>query len=179
MRAKFSRGVIGPWFVTGKSAVRTYKDGRILCVANEDATGQIYYPNGRVAVSVEKGGADGSVTRIVLKTPGGIGRDGITRRPRLCGIFDSLGSGVVYDEGGKKIVFDQNQGYLRQDGTVPVHWRWHNLQYVGSRTTVAESAYPGLEHRTPKDPAAVAVIKRMVWPISCFDSSLNREVNKP
>ncbi|KAL0268441.1 UNVERIFIED_CONTAM: hypothetical protein PYX00_010392 [Menopon gallinae] len=155
MKAKFSRNVISPWFITGKSCIRTYKDGQLLCVSNVDGTGRIFYPNGKVAVIISK--TAGNITRIVVKTPGGVGRDGVRRRSRVCGVFDSLGNGVVYDEKGKKIVYDQKQGFLRHNGNVLVHWRWHNLESGGSRTTISETVYP--EHRM--DPAAVEVIKKM------------------
>lgn len=57
---------------------------------------------------------------------------------RLCAMFDSLGNSVVYDPFGKKrLVYTQSHGVLYDTPNgYPLFWKWHDIDYTGSLTTI-------------------------------------------
>lgn len=139
MKAKFSHPEISPWFkIRDDKLIKNYPNGKVLCEANEDATGKIYYPNGKVAIEIKKVGRNKQKTQIWVMSPGGIDDDGVRRPAKLCALFDSLGNGVVYNHcGEKRMVYDQNRGVLWDaPNGVPVYWKWHNFAYSGSLTSL-------------------------------------------
>lgn len=131
MKAKFSHPTICSWFKERKEdAIGHYSNGKILYKAKKNGTGMIFYPNGRIAIKIEKGGVQKLRSRIWVYNPGEVDRDGKWYPAKFCALFDSSGNGVVYDEClKKKLIYNQEEGalYDMPNGKT-MRWKWHNIQ---------------------------------------------------
>ncbi|XP_048514163.1 uncharacterized protein LOC125501717 isoform X4 [Athalia rosae] len=55
---------------------------------------------------------------------------GVMRPPKVIGIFDSMGNGIVYDKDcDVRLSYDQNGGvFLDTPSKVPFSWKWNNFE---------------------------------------------------
>ncbi|XP_069696332.1 uncharacterized protein [Periplaneta americana] len=113
-----------------ESEVRFYENGKKFTEFLQNGNANVYYPNGRLAITYRKR-EDGYIVEVTQ--PGG--RDegtGIPRKPSLAGLFDSMGNGVLYDYSGNiRVNFTQREGVLMDTPNKrPVRWRWQALSHM-------------------------------------------------
>lgn len=120
-----------------------YSDGRILFSARKNGTGKIYYPNGKLAIKIEKSGKGKEDTRVWAFHSGEVEKDGKRSQPKICGLFDSLGNGVIYDRFMEKnLVYNQVEGYLKKENNTYVKWKWHDMGYHNSTASLTGVVNP-------------------------------------
>ena len=163
MKAKFSHHVICPWFKNRKKdIIEKYSNGKTLYVAKKDGTGRIYYPNGKLAMKIEKRGHQKSLTKIWIFNSGEIERTGVRHPQNFCALFDSLGNGLVYDHCmNKKIVFNQTEGISYVLSGLPFRWKWHDLK-IKVYTDKKKEIYMGRKTKIKDDSIEKAVVTKKV-----------------
>lgn len=132
MNAKFAHSDICPWFKEREEDfLDRYPNGQILYIARKNGSGKIYYPNGRVAVDIEKAETLTQIprTKIWIYHSGEVERDGKRKPVGLCAVFESLGNGIVYGDClRKRLVYNQKEGILYTPFGIPIRWKWHDIQ---------------------------------------------------
>ncbi|KAF7399471.1 hypothetical protein HZH68_008063 [Vespula germanica] len=105
---------------------RYYEDGVTPFLSfHPDETGKVFYPNGRTAVKIHKP-ENREYDMYTVFTPGGKDIVGITRKPQIIAVFDSLCNGVILDENGiTRLSYNQIGGIWRDNpGGLPFLWTW-------------------------------------------------------
>ncbi|KAI4494141.1 hypothetical protein M0802_009175 [Mischocyttarus mexicanus] len=105
---------------------RYYEDGVTpFLTFHPDTTAELFYPNGRIAVKIDKPENRKYDTYTVF-TPGGKDIVGIGRKQKIVAIFDSLGNGIILDENGTtRLSYNQIGGIWKDNpGGLPFLWTW-------------------------------------------------------
>ncbi|XP_048514158.1 uncharacterized protein LOC125501717 isoform X2 [Athalia rosae] len=76
--------------------------------------------------------SDGTIKNEIYKVYSQEEKDvmGVMRPPKVIGIFDSMGNGIVYDKDcDVRLSYDQNGGvFLDTPSKVPFSWKWNNFE---------------------------------------------------
>ncbi|KAI4477164.1 hypothetical protein M0804_012985 [Polistes exclamans] len=106
---------------------RYYEDGvtPFLTFHPDATTAELFYPNGRIAVKIDKPENREYDTYTVF-TPGGKDIVGLGKKQQLIAIFDSLGNGIILDENGTtRLSYNQIGGIWKDNpGGLPFLWTW-------------------------------------------------------
>ncbi|KAK6617826.1 hypothetical protein RUM43_014054 [Polyplax serrata] len=180
MNARFAHSDICPWFKEREEDfLDRYPNGQILYIARKNGSGKIYYPNGRVAVDIEKAETLTQIprTKIWIYHSGEVERDGKRKPVGLCAVFESLGNGIVYGDClRKRLVYNQKEGILYTPFGIPIRWKWHDIQVnkVQSATNSDEGSSSSEVDSIDKSIAA----KKESTRATTANSSLSSEENQ-
>ncbi|XP_031831054.2 uncharacterized protein LOC116426361 [Nomia melanderi] len=128
------------WFERHKYEGRIYyNDGATIFVNfHPDGTGEVFHPNGRLAIEVYKPGNQ-KYGMYTVFTPGGKDCVGVERKSQIVGVFDTMGNGAVFDEdGATRLSYNQIGGIWRDNPAgPPLVWKWD----VDEKNLVVETVY--------------------------------------
>ncbi|XP_054014279.1 uncharacterized protein LOC128895579 [Hylaeus anthracinus] len=103
-----------------------YNDGSAVFLHfRTDGSGQVFYPNGELAIDVWRLDHR-KYDMCTVFTPGGKDSMGVTRRSQIVAMFDTTGSGVVFDQdGATRLSYNQIGGIWRDNPAgPPLTWKW-------------------------------------------------------
>ncbi|XP_053980222.1 uncharacterized protein LOC128877171 [Hylaeus volcanicus] len=103
-----------------------YNDGSAVFLNfRTDGSGQVFYPNGELAIDV-CGLDHRKYDMCTVFTPGGKDSMGVTRRSQIVAMFDTTGSGAVFDQdGATRLSYNQIGGIWRDNPAgPPLTWKW-------------------------------------------------------
>ncbi|XP_070172060.1 uncharacterized protein [Polyergus mexicanus] len=128
------------WFKKYKHKdMEYYKDGLTPFLKfHPDGSGELFYPNGVLAIRVYKP-KNRKYDMYTVFTPGGKDALGIERGSQLLAIFDTMGYGVIFDvDGAARLSYNQIGGIFTDNlAGLPLIWIWN----AKPRESILETVY--------------------------------------
>ncbi|KAL6434297.1 hypothetical protein ACFW04_006021 [Cataglyphis niger] len=128
------------WFKKySRKDMEYYEDGLTPFLKfHSDGSGEIFYPNGILAIRIYKP-KNRKYDMYTVFTPGGKDALGIEREPQLLAIFDTMGYGVVFDlNGTARLSYNQIGGIFTDNPAgLPLIWTWN----AKPRESILETVY--------------------------------------
>ncbi|XP_076246493.1 uncharacterized protein LOC143186671 [Calliopsis andreniformis] len=116
------------WFKKHKiDGKRYYSNGTTVFMKfHVDGTGDVFYPNGKLAISLQKP-KNREYDMYTVFTPGGKDCVGVERESQIVAVFDTMGNGAVFDEDGATRLFYNQVGGIWRDNPagLPLTWKWN------------------------------------------------------
>ncbi|XP_034183601.2 uncharacterized protein LOC117605908 [Osmia lignaria lignaria] len=141
------------WFKKQRYNGQTYYDDGTTVFLNfrQDGSGEVYYPNGKLAIGVYKP-SNCQYDMCTVFSPGGKDLMGIERKSQIVALFDSMGNGAIFDEdGATSLSYNQIGGIWRDNPAgLPFTWMWDTDQKKSIiKTVYMEKSAERLEKLLP------------------------------
>ncbi|XP_032662891.1 uncharacterized protein LOC116840380 [Odontomachus brunneus] len=128
------------WFKTRRDkGTEYYDDARTPFLKfHPDGSGELFYPNGVLAVRVRRP-ENRDYDMYTVFTPGGKDALAVERGSQILAIFDTMGHGVVFDEdSAARLSYNQTGGIFTDSPVgLPLVWTWN----ANPRESILEAVY--------------------------------------
>ncbi|CAK9801588.1 hypothetical protein ANTQUA_LOCUS2902 [Anthophora quadrimaculata] len=128
------------WFEKNESKGKIYyKNGSIFVKFIYDGSAEVFYPNGVVALKIERTKTP-KYDMYTVFSPGGKDCMGVERKSQIVAVFDSVGNGAIFDENGAtRLSYNQIGGIWRDNPTgIPLIWKWDTVEKKSILKTMQE-----------------------------------------